>query len=192
MFCDNCLNLMAITSNVFNDSDKTTIKTDSITQTNKYYEITEDDINNLLNNGEINFDITQESYNNLIESELFNSFDNNVKTKIINRLMDKLNKNKKNNKNIVSNKNYYFYCNNCGFNVDIKPQTLIYSNITTNIDNNFLNYKHDKTLPKTKNYTCVNEKCTTHKNPLTKEATFYRIDKTYDIRYICHICDSYW
>lgn len=195
MFCDECQTLMNITANVSN-TELSDVSKNEITVTTparkKYHEITEEDINNILENNEIEYDVIEDNYNEVLTDDYFNSLNDNQKTKIINRLLEKMNKNIKQNKKAITSKIYYFYCDNCGFYKDIPPKTLIYSNTTTEIDNSFLNNKYDNTLPKTKNYNCVNAKCKTHKEPKIKEATFYRIHGSYSVRYICHICDSYW
>ena len=190
MFCNYCQNLMNITSLISNNDESQTNTT--ITPSKKgHYEITEEDINNILKNDEIVFTISQESYDELLENPIFFNLTGNQKTIIMNRLMDKLSKNPKY-KNINKEKEYYYYCDNCGFNTKIPPKTLIYSNKTTEIDKNFINYKYDNTLPKSKNYNCPNDKCKTHLDVSLKEATFYRINNTYNLRYICHSCDTFW
>jgi aspartate carbamoyltransferase regulatory subunit len=55
-----------------------------------------------------------------------------------------------------------------------------------------MNYVNDNTLPRTKNYNCINQNCSTHINPEIKMAVFYRHKGSYNIRYICKICDKYW
>lgn len=46
---------------------------------------------------------------------------------------------------------------------------------------------------KTKNYTCPNKQCTTHKQPNLKEATIERFNhQSYQIYYICNICMTRW
>jgi hypothetical protein len=112
-------------------------------------------------------------------------------------------KNNKNQKKInddeinVFDKSYY-YCNNCGYTDTIKNNTIIYNKKTNQIDNeiikkNYLNYKYDNTLPTTKNYNCINEKCKTHKNPEIKNAVFYRNSLVnYNLIYVCSVCDSFW
>ena len=112
-------------------------------------------------------------------------------------------KNNKNSKKMnddeinVFDKSYY-YCNNCGYTNTIKNNTIIYNKKTNQIDNeiikkNYLNYKHDNTLPTTKNYNCINKKCETHNKPEIKNAIFYRNSlNNYTLIYVCSICDSFW
>ena len=40
--------------------------------------------------------------------------------------------------------------------------------------------------------TCINDKCSTHKEPQLKNAVFYRQKGSYTTRYICTVCDSFW
>jgi hypothetical protein len=91
----------------------------------------------------------------------------------------------------------YFYCKNCGYNEKIPNKMLIFnrSNEKSSVDSfntNFLNYKYDPLLPRTKKYTCTNASCITHKHPEKKRALFFRLTNTYVIKYICLECDSFW
>jgi general stress protein 26 len=106
-----------------------------------------------------------------------------------------------NNLNINNNK-AYFNCNNCNFNTEIEPNTLILSR--SSIDNNnaniinvnkkkYLNMKYDRTLPRTRNYTCPNKKCESQKDYSKKEAVWFKINKNkFDLTYICLTCDEIW
>lgn len=87
----------------------------------------------------------------------------------------------------------HFICNNCGYNDLIEPGTMIYSKTTEKVD--LLSQKnkellYDQTLPITRNYVCINNKCNTHKDPNNKEAVFYKHNNK--ITYICKICETDW
>lgn len=103
-----------------------------------------------------------------------------------------------NNTNIEQRSNAYYYCNNCGHHNNIPNETTIFNLKDKIIDkeiitNTYLNLKNDNTLPFTKRYNCINKDCSTHKNPETKKAVFYRQNKnTYNLKYICTICNYYW
>lgn len=97
-------------------------------------------------------------------------------------------------KEIESNR-AYFQCTKCGNQELIKPQTLVYSNDIdkSNISINNSKYMiYDNTLPRTKNYTCENKKCITHKDSSKKEAVFYRTKDKYRLTYICVECKTQW
>ena len=42
--------------------------------------------------------------------------------------------------------------------------------------------------PRTKDYTCKNVNCVTHKNEELKEAVFFRQKNTYQTTYLCTVC----
>ena len=157
---------------------------------------TDNNIKNILNgnNSELtlfkNFNI-----NDLNKYPLFNKLSNEQKTLVINRILEKIPKQKNNTKeNIYTLKESYFYCKSCGYNEKIQNKKFIFSRGDEKKDEqyNFLNYVNDNILPMTKNYNCINDKCTTHKNPETKMAIFYRFNNSYNTRYICKVCNKYW
>ena len=90
-----------------------------------------------------------------------------------------------------------FNCRNCGFKLNIERTILLYKlDYKSNDDNSFLEknviYSNDPALPRTKDYTCKNESCVTHKKPNLKEAVFYRDNDTYNLSYICAVCNFGW
>ena len=211
MFCKKCQNFMDITNNVSlptniqsggvdedtsSDFDISSDMTTSKKKKNSITNITETDIENILNGHDISFELDNFSIEDINKISYFNKLTNNQKTLVINRLYEKVPSNQKivKNTNIVV-KESYFYCKNCGYNEKIPDKMFIFSrSFKSNnaLNNNFLNYKYDNTLPFSKKYNCINQNCSTHKNPITKNAVFYRFNNTYTIRYICTICDSYW
>lgn len=98
----------------------------------------------------------------------------------------------------VKTQNAYYYCNNCGNYENVLSGTIIYNEKTYQFGNeiitgNYLNFKHDNTLPFTKKYNCVNDDCPTHKNPEMKKAIFYRYEmNNYKLKYICTVCNYHW
>ena len=91
----------------------------------------------------------------------------------------------------------YYFCQKCGFSEKLKPQTLIFSNVTDNslrntMNDNYEHLKYDNTLPRTRNYNCHNKKCETHKNKNIKEAIFYRQYNSYITSYVCTVCNTKW
>lgn len=89
-----------------------------------------------------------------------------------------------------------FSCANCGHAEKIKPQTLLFSNIIDksmdDMDEDISHYVYDNTLPRTRAYTCLNEKCISHKDPSKKEALFFRNKNSYKLTYMCVICLFKW
>jgi hypothetical protein len=161
--------------------------------------ITENDIINILSGKDLSFELDNFNMNDLNKISYFNKLNSNQKTLVINRLYEKIPKNQKVPKNtdIVSGKDSYFYCKNCGYNEKIPERMFIFSRSgeNSNEDNyntKFINFKYDNTLPTTKKYNCINNKCKTHKEPILKKAVFYRNGGTYAVRYICTVCDYYW
>ena len=50
---------------------------------------------------------------------------------------------------------------------------------------------HNHTLPRTKNYTCLNKKCKTHNDESIKEAVFFRELNSYKVKYVCTVLTLY-
>jgi hypothetical protein len=160
--------------------------------------LTEEDLISILNGQDLSIELDNFNMADINKIPYFNKLSNNQKTLIINRLYEKVPKNQKlakHNDSTVA-KDSYFYCKNCGYNEKIPDKMFIFSRSYEksgdDFDNKFINYKHDKTLPFSKKYNCINKECSTHKNPIIKNAVFYRLNNTYTVRYICTICDSYW
>ena len=182
-----------LVENQYESSDYDVTLTDSI---GGDASISENNINNILNGNDIELDNKNFNINDLNKNPTFNKLSNNHKTLVINRILEKVAKlkNVKSKNNTVS-KDSYFYCKCCGYNELIPDKMFIFSRGDEKKDDlynyRFLNYKHDNTLPYTKKYNCINDKCITHKEPEKKLAVFYR-QSGYNIRYICTICDKYW
>jgi hypothetical protein len=124
---------------------------------------------------------------------------------------DELSKNKKYQKLDETNKNMInelfkeykisgceFKCNNCNNNKQITETTLLFQlnanskrEISNSIEENQL-ITTNPILPRTKDYSCKNQECKTHKSKSNKEAVFYREKNSYKINYICCICYYNW
>ena len=95
---------------------------------------------------------------------------------------------------------YILKCTSCGENYRLEPETIIYSlnlkkqNLSFNDD--YIDLKlYDPTLPRTKDYICVNEKCETNSKGFdlsNKEAVFFRANKSYNLKYACLNCKTCW
>lgn len=96
-----------------------------------------------------------------------------------------------------NNFDVYLICNNCNSAYNINPKTVI---LTTNMEETGVKFKEvnydfkcqDPTLPRTKDYICHNNKCSSHKDLENKEAVFFREGKGYLTRYLCCNCKTSW
>ncbi len=219
-FCKNCENFMDITNDISiidteknlltgglgnNDNNNNNLNGIEIESSDYDVSISESigggnisdtSINNILSGSDTDLNIKNFNINDLNKNSAFNKLSNNQKTLVINRILEKIPKTKvKQSENIVD-KDSYFYCKSCGYSEKIPPKQFIFSRGAEKNDDlynhRFMNYVHDDTLPRTKKYNCINDKCVTHQNPSLKMAVFYRQKDSYNIRYICTICNNYW
>lgn len=87
-----------------------------------------------------------------------------------------------------------FKCTNCNYRKQIKDTIRLYQvNASTKITT--MNSIEDNKIramnpiyPRTKDYTCKNVNCVTHKNEELKEAVFFRQKNTYQTTYLCTVC----
>ncbi len=159
--------------------------------------LSNDDLNNILEGSDIEYDLKNFNINELSKNSVFNKLSGNHKTLVINRILERIPKNKQQkHTEHVSGKESYFYCKSCGYNEKIPERQFIFSRGNEKKDDlynyRFINYIHEPLNPKTKNYNCINDKCATHANPSLKMAVFYRQKDSYNIRYICTVCNNYW
>lgn len=89
-------------------------------------------------------------------------------------------------------------CSNCGYKKQINETLKLYefnvndrANTIRTLDDNKL-LVADPTLPRTRDYTCKNINCLTHKSKELKEAVFVKIPKSYNLTYICSKCYYSW
>ena len=213
MFCKICENFMDITNNIsFEVSDKNQKGGNNneinglIVESSDYdinftdsiggSVISDTDVNDILSGSDVGFEIKNFDINDLNKNQTFNKLSSNQKTLVINRILEKIPKNKTNKTDSIANKDSYFYCKSCGYNEKIPPKQFIFSRGDEKKDDiygsRFINYKYDNTLPYSKKYNCINNNCPTHTKPELKMAVFYRQSGSYNIKYICTICDNYW
>jgi|UniRef100_A0A6C0ITU0 hypothetical protein len=89
-------------------------------------------------------------------------------------------------------------CGNCGYKKQINETIKLYEFNVTDKLNNIKTFEDNKllaldpTLPRTRDYTCKNINCSTHKSKELKEAVFMRVPKTYNLTYICTTCNYSW
>ncbi len=196
MFFKLCQNFMDITNNVESAEKKQTGGDGEpldVSASSSDFEVSE-----TVSDVSIDKFIGIKNIDELIKDQAFNKLTNEEKTLVINKFNEQskeLGKISKSTDSVVS-KECYFYCKTCGYYEVIPDRMFIFSRGDEKKDDiyntNFINNKNDPTLPNTKKYTCINDKCATHKDPKMKNAVFYRQKGSYTTRYICTICDSFW
>lgn len=89
---------------------------------------------------------------------------------------------------------YYHKCKNrdCNNVKLLKPSTIIYEESTNRTQDDYTRFKFSKILPKTSKYICPNKQCQTHTNANLREATFFRINNSLQLVYMCQVCNHYW
>jgi hypothetical protein len=178
-FCQNCNNSLDITKNAnVKKVDKVVINTpeefmksynNTITQ-NYYLNFNEDSLKLYLKKE----DFRNEEYTNII-----NSF-----YKILNNQKDL--------------SQFYLKCVNCNTHNVLQSGTILYtinfsSTNTFDMTNEDIIIKsQEPILPRTSDYVCPNAKCKTHTDINSKEAVFYRNDKSFNLTYICCACYNQW
>lgn len=91
-----------------------------------------------------------------------------------------------------------FKCNNCNYKKKIKETIKLYQLNVDSVYSVYRSVEDNKLLamnpiyPRTKNYTCKNINCITHKKPDLKEAVFFREKDSYLTNYVCTVCFSNW
>ena len=92
-----------------------------------------------------------------------------------------------------------FKCMNCNFRKEINNSIKLYE-INKEEDNMYTYESNNKNkllfnnpiYPRTRDYTCKNINCITHKDSKNKEAVFYKNKQTNLLVYICGVCFSNW
>jgi len=91
-----------------------------------------------------------------------------------------------------------FKCNNCNYHKKIKETIMLYQMNVSSIYSVYRSTYDNKLLalnpiyPRTKDYTCKNVNCITHKDDTNMEAVFFREKGLYQTNYICCVCYSGW
>lgn len=90
-----------------------------------------------------------------------------------------------------------FLCNNCNWNQNIDSTIKLYSydkmeNTQKISPNEYFMIFNNPILSRTKDYSCKNLSCQTHKKPELKEAVFFHDNKTLNVKYICGSCYNSW
>lgn len=178
-FCQNCNNSLDITKNmnvkkvekVVINTPEEFIKLYNNTNTENYY------LN--FNENSLKLYLKKEDFSNEEYSNIFNSF-----YKILNNQKDL--------------SQFYLKCVNCNTHNVLQAGTILYSinfssTNTFDMTNEDIMIKcNDPILPRTSDYVCPNAKCITHKDIDSKEAVFFRHDKSFNLTYICCACYNQW
>ena len=215
LFCPNCDNILNISKNppknnlgVINNVATPDTISDSDIEKNtekekndeniKQNELFEDVINKLLA-GEVVSDsvLTEINFIQLTKNKVYQKLDKKQKSLVQSKLSSFIEK-------LDDATNAYYFCKNCMYSKIIEAGSLIVSSaggskdLTTTKYVNFNKLKnriYSKSLPITRNYICINDKCDTHKtdkNKKDKEAVFYRLGTSMQVWYTCKVCKSYW
>jgi len=173
-FCPKCSYSFDVTKSITdNDEDKEEISSINmlIKKVNK---------NESLNN--IKLVLTKQ---NIINDEKFKKLKETKQNKILNLF--------KNNSSTIM-----FNCLNCNHKMQINETIRLYHLDLQSETSNELSFDHckilseDPILPRTKDYSCKNINCITHKNTSKKEAIFFKDNTTYKLNYICCVCHTNW
>jgi hypothetical protein len=93
---------------------------------------------------------------------------------------------------------FYLKCVNCNTHNVLQSGTVLYSinfssTNTFDMTNEDIMIKcQEPILPRTSDYICPNAKCKSHTDNDSKEAVFYRNDKSFNLTYICCACYNQW
>ena len=85
----------------------------------------------------------------------------------------------------------YYGCPDCSYYKELQSKTLIYSETKNKFDKNIPDFSymvHNSILPRTTQYTCINDKCTSH----TQGGVAVYMRHNNKIIYICETCKYQW
>ena len=155
---------------------------------NKLYHLP--DITHLIKNIDIN---------TVMKSHEYNILSNKEQNYILNKVQDTLEFSEKKISKIkpkIVEFHIYYLCTNCLYYKSLVPGTQIFNkSYKAKGHTKIKNYSHmisNPVLPRTKEYTCVNQKCQTHKKPELKEAIFITDKAKQLLVYVCVICKVQW
>jgi hypothetical protein len=194
MFCPKCKNYLDISRNAPIVVDKST-NSIIISEVSKIFDFVNTDTTETIEP----IEITDQKYIVTFSEDMLKKYPKFVKTNAANKkkILAFYDKYKKEDINMY--KKVYFICNRCGYQTIIQPQTILYSqdldrNSLILTDDDYTLMTNDPTLPRTKDYVCINPKCITHdkKKYKEKEAILVRDSKTYRLTYVCCICHTNW
>ena len=89
-------------------------------------------------------------------------------------------------------------CSNCGYKKQVNETIKLYEFNVNDKTNDIRSLEDNKllcldpTLPRTRDFTCKNSNCISHKDPSKKEAVFMKLPKSYNLTYVCNTCYYSW
>lgn len=184
-FCPNCNNIFDITKNPHKEKQLGGAK--------DYLSV----INKIINGEDISSDDTKGlSLDDLVKENTYKKLSAEQKELVYNKIQQLLPIDKKSieeNAGTPTADKAYFICKNCGFLKPIEDNTLIYSRVSSDISQSYTSSDisemiNSDILPRTRKYVCTNSKCISHTDPSKKEAVFFRINNSYNVKYICLAC----
>lgn len=210
-YCPNCNNIYEITKtipNILNPDQvggQVSDTPDTVSSTTKS---STSDVDNVINkvikkifDGDVISvnDVRGISLNSLIKNPTYKKLQNKMKDKVYNKISDLI-PNVPDNEKFVQpiSSNAYFICKNCGNYEQMKSNTLIvkkiYDDENTDLEDSakFKDFAHINYIPTTRNYICQNKKCLSHTDHSKRAAKFYRIPRSFRVRYICLTCEESW
>ena len=188
-FCKYCKYSLNISKTPLNTDEKVIYTIETMDQYLNYLKNVSTEINHEI---ELKIDIET------LKSKLMGKYKKNIKK------VDELLKNYdslKMKQDKTHDTNIYFICQNCNSSFEIEPGTII---LSTNLDVSNqqiqqydLKFKIlDPTLPRTKDFICVNKECNSNKDEfldtVNREAVIFRENKSFITRYVCTTCLSDW
>lgn len=191
-FCPRCKNMYSITNNIENIIGKTQQNQQKGGTTHNFEKL----IEQILAKQQIkipdNFPL-----NSLTESSEYRKLNTKQKEYVYNKITDGISIKEKS-KHPTAKQNFkpmYFVCLTCAYHEPIESTKLIYNNVGSNISQNYIPPSLDhmalsNIIPRTRRYFCPNDECLSHTNPDKKEAVFFRLNNSHQIKYICQICKT--
>lgn len=205
-YCEKCDNLLDISKTtliakqkIFDDVTPSTVSESEIegTETSVSDDLDDDEISKILkkmiNNGKIDIkDFQLYSFDDFIKNQIYIKLDKKKKLDIHGQLMQYYGK-------INDTVSAYHVCLSCSFYKEIESGKMLIhrKNMSNDLEPyvNILGIKnkcHSKILGHTRDYTCINKKCESHKDPYKKDAVIYRTPKIIKVYYICTTCESWF
>ena len=159
-FCPNCSTLLKIVDSI----DDLSIQKGG----SKEFK---DVIDTLVNENTIPTSVNSDNVYDILQSSNYKNLPIDEQEIVFNKLQSILPANKK--KQIVKktsssdSKSIYYTCVDCSYFKELQPKTLIYSETKNKLDTTIpdLSYMvHNNILPRTTEYTCINDDCSSHKD----------------------------
>ncbi|QKF94076.1 DNA-directed RNA polymerase subunit 9 [Fadolivirus algeromassiliense] len=212
-FCPNCNNVFDITKTSKQEggneelefetsSDMTSSSSDLINEMKggAKSDIYDDIIERILHHKKIDQnEITKISIDDLTKSNAYKKLKHHDREYIYNKFQDLLPLDKKKISKDDALKQTiekaYFICNNCGYLKPIDEGTLIFSKVSSDISQSYSSSDtkdmiYSDIIPRTRKYVCPNSKCESHINFEKREASFFRMNNTFKVKYVCQACGT--